>query len=87
MVKATQSFLVKFTKTREKSFQLSKTLSLRRARSISEINKFLSLFQERPEKEVTENVYKIKTSLLEILPHEKSRFQKLRNKVLKIITP
>ncbi|MFN3802607.1 hypothetical protein [Belliella pelovolcani] len=75
----------KFAKTRERAYRMSGFLSQSRAKAISEIIKKSEYYSQKSELVQLKAVVQLEDEICALLPHEESRFQKLRTEILEIL--
>jgi hypothetical protein len=75
----------KYAKARERAYRLGGFLTQKRAKAISEILKKSDYYSQRSELVQLKAVVQLEDEICALLPHEESRFQKLRTEILEII--
>lgn len=77
--------LIRFANARERAYRAANSLSVDKAHAISKIRRVADFFSGKNAQVQLKAVTQVESELTLILPHPKSRFRKLREKILHII--
>lgn len=77
--------LKKFANAREKAYRLTGYLDASKAKAVSKIKKVADFFSQKSESVQLKAVLQCESEILCLLPHEESRFAKLRTDMMDLI--
>lgn len=77
--------LMQFAKAREHAYRSAGTVNMAKMRAISKIIALADFVSHRSEPAQLRAIRQVEPEILMILPHEQSRFHRLRNKMLTLI--
>jgi len=77
--------LIRFAKAREHAYRSAGTVNMAKMTAISKIKALADFVSNTSEATQIRAIQQVEPEILLILPHEQSRFSKLRNKILNLI--
>lgn len=77
--------LKKFAKARERAYLLTGYLTSGRAKAISKINNVADFFSQKSDRVQLRAVMQLELEILALLPHQESRYAKLRTDMLDLL--
>jgi hypothetical protein len=77
--------LKKFATSREKAYRLTGFLTAGRAKAISKIKNVADFFSQKSERVQLRAVMQLEPEILEVLPHQESRYSKMRTDMLDLL--